>query len=87
MAPATAELCLRAARAADAPCLGVLATQVFLDTYATGGIRPAVAREVLAAFRSPSHRGASAAGCCMSPTAARSSTSRARRTRTAFSPA
>ena len=50
MAPATAELCLRAARAGDALCLGVLATQVFLDTYATGGIRPAVAREVLAAF-------------------------------------
>lgn len=30
----------------DALCLGVLATQVFLDTYATGGIRPAIAAEV-----------------------------------------
>jgi diamine N-acetyltransferase len=30
----------------DALCLSVLATQVFLDTYATRGIRPAVAREV-----------------------------------------
>ena len=38
----------RPATAADALCLGVLATQVFLDTYATAGIRPALAREVLA---------------------------------------
>ena len=38
----------RAARPDDALCLGVLSTQVFLDTYATRGIRPAVAREVLA---------------------------------------
>ena len=38
----------RAARPDDALCLGVLSTQVFLDTYATQGIRPAVAREVLA---------------------------------------
>ncbi len=37
---------LRPARLDDALCLGVLATQVFLDTYATGGIRPALAREV-----------------------------------------
>jgi GNAT superfamily N-acetyltransferase len=36
----------RAAVAADALCLSVLATQVFLDTYATRGIRPAIAREV-----------------------------------------
>ncbi len=41
---------LRPARAADALCLGVLATQVFLDTYATDGIRPALAAEVLQAF-------------------------------------
>ena len=41
---------LRDAVAADALCLGVLATQVFLDTYATGGIRPTLAREVLSAF-------------------------------------
>ena len=38
----------RAARPDDALCLGVLSTQVFLDTYATRGIRPAVAREALA---------------------------------------
>jgi GNAT superfamily N-acetyltransferase len=36
----------RTAVAADALCLSVLATQVFLDTYATQGIRPAIAREV-----------------------------------------
>lgn len=41
---------LRPARADDALCLGVLATQVFLDTYATDGIRPALAAEVLQAF-------------------------------------
>jgi GNAT superfamily N-acetyltransferase len=38
----------RPARSDDALCLGVLSTQVFLDTYATQGIRPAIAREVLA---------------------------------------
>ena len=38
----------RLARADDALCLGVLSTQVFLDTYAPHGIRPAVAREALA---------------------------------------
>ena len=43
-------LVLRRARPDDALCLGVLATQVFLDTYATEGIRPTVAREVLGAF-------------------------------------
>lgn len=42
MAPA-----LRPAHAGDTLCLGVLATQVFLDTYATEGIREAIAREVL----------------------------------------
>ena len=31
-------------------CLGVLGTQVYLDTYATIGIRPTIAREVQAAF-------------------------------------
>lgn len=44
---------LRAARASDALCLQVLATQVFLDTYATQGIRPALAREVLDTFAMP----------------------------------
>jgi ribosomal protein S18 acetylase RimI-like enzyme len=32
----------------------VLATQVFLDTYATDGIRPALAREVLSSYSLPS---------------------------------
>jgi GNAT superfamily N-acetyltransferase len=45
-----ANFSLRAARPEDALCLGVLGTQVFLDTYATTGIRPTLAREVLAAF-------------------------------------
>jgi diamine N-acetyltransferase len=36
----------RSATPSDALCLSVLATQVFLDTYATQGIRPAIAREV-----------------------------------------
>lgn len=40
----------RTGRADDALCLGVLATQVFLDTYATEGIRPDLAREVLADY-------------------------------------
>ena len=31
----------------DALCVSVLATQVFLDTYARDGIRPSLAREVL----------------------------------------
>jgi diamine N-acetyltransferase len=47
MAP---DITLRAAGVDDAACLGVLATQVFLDTYATQGIRSAIAREVLSAF-------------------------------------
>jgi GNAT superfamily N-acetyltransferase len=38
----------RPAVAADALCLGVLAMQVFLDTYAVEGIRPGLAREALA---------------------------------------
>ncbi len=41
---------LRPALPADALCLGVLAIQVFMDTYATGGIRPSMAREVLSAY-------------------------------------
>ena len=41
---------LRAARPDDALCLGVLGKQVFLDTYATTGIRASLAREVLDAF-------------------------------------
>ena len=38
---------LRPAQPADAPCLGVLSMQVFLETYAPHGIRPDLAREVL----------------------------------------
>jgi diamine N-acetyltransferase len=45
-----AEACLRDATAQDALCLSVLAMQVFLDTYATDGIRPEIAREVLAGY-------------------------------------
>ena len=41
---------LRPATAADALCLGVLATQVFLDTYAFTGITEPVANEVREAF-------------------------------------
>jgi GNAT superfamily N-acetyltransferase len=40
------ELVLRAACAADAACVSALATQVFLDTYATDGITPWFVREV-----------------------------------------
>ena len=43
-------LLLRAARPEDALCLSVLATQVFLDTYAVDGIRPQIAREVTSAY-------------------------------------
>jgi len=41
---------IRIAIRSDALCLGVLATQVFLDTYATSGIRAAIAAEVVASF-------------------------------------
>lgn len=40
----------RLASAGDAPCIGVLGTQVFLDTYAKEGIRPAIANEALEHF-------------------------------------
>lgn len=40
----------RSGKPEDALCLGVLATQVFLDTYATNGIRPDLAREALSAY-------------------------------------
>lgn len=43
----------RVAEPADSLCIGVLATQVFLDTYAADGVRPDLAREVLANY-SPS---------------------------------
>jgi GNAT superfamily N-acetyltransferase len=38
---------------ADALCLSVLATQVFLDTYATEGIRAAIGHEVLEQLSTP----------------------------------
>lgn len=41
---------LRPATVADALCVGVLGMQVFLDNYATDGVRPSLAREVLAQF-------------------------------------
>jgi diamine N-acetyltransferase len=41
---------LRHAVPEDSLCLSVLAMQVFLDTYATEGIRPALAREVLSSY-------------------------------------
>ena len=43
-------LVLRPAAPEDALCLSVLAMQVFLDTYATQGIRTAIAREVLSGY-------------------------------------
>ena len=44
------DIVLRTADPADAVCLGALGMQVFLDTYATDGIRPGLAREALAHF-------------------------------------
>ena len=44
------QVSLRSADAADVPCLSALATQVFLETYATSGIRLALAREVETQF-------------------------------------
>jgi len=41
---------IRLAQPDDALCIAVLGAQVFLDTYATDGIRPSLAREVLANF-------------------------------------
>ena len=51
--PAAPAFELRPAQAEDALCLAVLAQQVYLDTYATEGIRPAIARDVLAQFSQP----------------------------------
>jgi diamine N-acetyltransferase len=44
------ELSFRRANSSDALCLSALATQVFLETYATEGIRPWLAREVQERF-------------------------------------
>lgn len=46
----TGDLDLRDATPADALVLGVLAGQVFLDTYATEGVSPALAREALSQY-------------------------------------
>ena len=43
-------LLLRQGEPGDALVIGVLGTQVSLDTYATQGVRPLLAREVLAHF-------------------------------------
>lgn len=40
----------RDASSVDAICLSALGMQVFLDTYATQGIRESIAREALDAF-------------------------------------
>lgn len=47
---AAAAVVIRAACPDDASCLAVLATQVFLDTYTTTGIRAGIANEVLRSF-------------------------------------
>ena len=47
---------LRPAHADDALCLSVLAMQVFLDTYASTGIRPALAREALSTYSEAAFR-------------------------------
>ena len=52
---------VRAARPEDALCLSVLAMQVFLHTYATDGIRPQIAREVLISYSEASFSAAIAA--------------------------
>jgi GNAT superfamily N-acetyltransferase len=59
MSNATAPLpdcSIRPARPDDALCLGVLAMQVFLDTYATDGIRPVIARAALDAYSTETYR-------------------------------
>jgi len=43
-------IAIRLATANDALCLGALGTQVWLDTYAVAGIRPAMAEEVRRSF-------------------------------------
>lgn len=43
-------IAIRDATPADAACIGVLCTQVYLATYATEGIRPRLVREVASHF-------------------------------------
>jgi GNAT superfamily N-acetyltransferase len=47
---------VRPARERDLSCLAVLATQVFLDTYAVTGIRQAIADEALRSFSVPTFK-------------------------------
>ena len=47
---ALADLSLRLAVPGDTRCIGVLGTQIFLDTYAPQGVRPLIADEVLEHF-------------------------------------
>ena len=44
------DVCYRPGTSCDALCVSVLAVQVFLDTYATDGIRPDLAREALSTY-------------------------------------
>jgi len=46
----TSPVVIRGAVPRDALCIGVIGMQVFLDTYATEGIRESIAREVLESF-------------------------------------
>jgi len=46
----TSVFAFRPGEPADALCIGALATHVFLDTYATEGIRPDLAREALSMY-------------------------------------
>lgn len=46
----TTQITIRAATAQDALSIGVLGIQVFLDTYATEGIRDSIAQEALDSF-------------------------------------
>lgn len=48
--PEAHKIAFRNATAQDALCIAVLGIQVFLDTYATQGIRAAIAHEVLDLF-------------------------------------
>jgi len=50
MVAMTPEVEYRTGNKADALCVGVLAIQVFLDTYVKDGIRPDLAREALANY-------------------------------------
>ena len=51
------DLVLREAVVEDSLCVAVLGLQVFLDTYATEGIRDSIAREALEAFSQASIAG------------------------------